>query len=171
MSSVTCTCGKKITSEDAFTLGGVKLCLECYSGESGQGPLADQFHDCPKCGHLIHKFTALCPECHVPVREIGKVESAARGTATKGIFFVVGIVVLALASMAVGNYSVQSTGRSLVAAIPMAIAAFVFGVNGLLGLLYFRYFAIATFVQGLTGFALGAGSFIGAVVLLIFMAT
>lgn len=168
MSSVKCTCGKKIADEDVFTYGSDRLCRECYLGKAGHGPLGDQFHDCPKCGHLIHKFTALCPECHASVREIGKVESAARGTATKGIFFVVGIVLLALASMAVGSYAVQG-GRSLVAVIPMGICAFVLGVNGLLGLLYFRYFAIVTFVGGLTGFALGAGSFVLSVFLYILM--
>jgi len=168
MSSVKCRCGKKIDDEEVFTYGGVRLCQECYLGETGNGPLGDQFHDCPKCGHLIHQFTALCPECHASVREIGKVESAARGTATKGIFFVVGIVVLALASMAVGNYAVGG-GRSLVAVIPMGIGAFVLGVNGLLGLLYFRYFVIVTFVGGLKGFALGAGSFVLSVLLYFLM--
>lgn len=170
MSSVTCTCGKKISADDVFSYGKDTLCLECYSGESGRGPLAEQFHACPKCGHLIHKFTALCPECHVPVREIGKVESVARGSATKGIVFVVGIVLLALASMAMGNYTVQSANSSVFAAIPMAIGAFLLGVNGLLGLLYFRYFVIATFVLGLPGFGLGAASFLGSVGLFIAMA-
>jgi hypothetical protein len=168
MSSVKCTCGKKIADQDAFTVGNDSLCQECYLGATGQGPLSEQFNDCPKCGHLIHKFTAFCPECRVSVREIGKVESVGRGTATKGIAFVVGIVILALASMAVGNYGVQS-GRSLVAVIPLGIGAFVLGVNGLLGLLYFRFFVIATFVQGLPGFALGAGSFILSVVLFLLM--
>lgn len=168
MSSVKCTCGKKIADEDVYTYGEVRLCKECYLGKAGGGPLGEQFHDCPKCGHLIHQFTAVCPECHVPVREIGKVESAARGTATKGIVFVVGIVLLALTSMATGNFGVEA-GRSLVVAIPVAIAAFVLGVNGLLGLLYFRYYVIATFVQGLTGFALGAGSFILSVALYVWL--
>ena len=78
----------------------------------------------------VHRFAAICDHCRVPVREIGKVESAARGTATKGIAFVVGIVVLALAAMALGNHAAQSS-YSLVAAIPMAITAFALGVNGL----------------------------------------
>ncbi len=169
MSSITCTCGKKISAEDVFTFGEDNLCPECYSGKSGQGPLGEQFHGCPKCGHVIHQFTALCPQCHVSVREIGKVESVARGTATKGIVFVVGIVLLMLTSMALGNYAVASAGRSLFSAIPMAIVAFALGVNGLLGLLYFRFFAIARFVLGLIGFALGAASFIGAVALYILM--
>ncbi len=168
MSSVKCTCGKKVAKEDGFTYGSDVLCQECYLGEAGNGPLADQFHECKKCGHLIHKFTAFCPSCKAAVREIGKVESAARGTATKGIVFVVGIVLLALASMAVGNLSAQS-GKSLIAVIPMGIGGFLLGVNGLLGLLYFRYFVIATFVQGLTGFAMGAVSFLMAVGLYVLM--
>jgi hypothetical protein len=159
MSSVKCTCGKKIADGDSFTFGNDKLCRECYLGETGRGPLGDQFHDCPKCGYEIHKFTAMCPECHAPVREIGKVESAARGTATKGIVFVVGIVLLALTAMATGSFAVDA-GRSVWAAIPMGIVAVALGINGLLGMLYFRYYIIATFIQGLTGFALGIASFI-----------
>jgi len=164
MSSVKCTCGKKIDDQDVFTYGKDRLCRECYLGETGRGPLGEQFHDCPKCGYQIHKFTALCPECHAAVREIGKVESAARGTATKGIVFVVGIVLLALTAMATGNFAAQG-GRSLFAVIPLAIAAFALGVNGLFGLLYFQYFVIATIIRGLTGFALGAASFVLSVVL------
>lgn len=168
MSSVKCTCGKKIDDPDVFTYGKDRLCRECYLGETGHGPLGEQFHACPKCGHHIHRFTAMCPECHASVREIGKVESAARGTATKGIVFVVGIVLLALSAMATGNFAAQA-GRSLLAVIPMAIAAFALGVNGLFGLLYFRYFVIATFIRGLLGFALGAVSFILSVVLFLVM--
>jgi hypothetical protein len=168
MSSVKCTCGKKIADEDAYSFGGDQLCRECYLGAAGQGPLGEQFQDCPKCGNAIHKFTAFCPSCHVSVREIGKVESVARGSATKGIGFVVGIVLLALAAMALGNFASES-GRSLGAVIPLGIGGFLMGVNGLLGLLYFRFFAIATFVQGIKGFALGAGSFIASVVLYVLM--
>ena len=165
MSKHTCTCGKKVAEEDSYTYQEESLCQDCYFGKSGQGPLSDQYRECSKCGQTIHKFTAFCPRCKSPVREIGKVESAARGSATKGIGFVVGIVVLVLASMVLVNRAAMR-GMSLAAAIPLASSAVLLGVNGMLGLLYFRYFVIVTFVRGIPGFAIGGASFILSAVLL-----
>ncbi|MFH2005667.1 MAG: hypothetical protein ABI333_03660 [bacterium] len=165
MSKYTCTCGKKVDEEDVYTVQMESLCRDCYLGKTGHGPLAEQYHACATCGQTIHKFTAFCPKCKNPVREIGKVESAARGSATKGIGFVVAIVVLSLAFMVLANRAAER-GMSLGAVIPMASGAFLLGVNGLLGLLYFRYFAIATFIRGIPGFVAGGLSFILSAVLL-----
>lgn len=153
---------------DAFTYQGKTLSREAYLGSTGHGPLGEQYLPCPKCGKTIHKFTIRCHHCGVAVREIGKIESGPRGSASKGIGFVVGILVFALAAMVLAERA-YSGGSSLGVVIGLAVAGFVLGVNGLLGALYFRYFVGITFLRGLVGFVVGAVSTLLAIVCLILL--
>lgn len=155
-------------ASDSFSFEGRSLRREEYLGSAGNGPLGDQFIPCPKCEQTIHKFAIRCHHCGVAVREIGKIESGPRGSAAKGIGFVVGILVFALAAMVLAERA-SSGGRSLGVVLPLAIGAFVLGVNGLLGALYFRYFVGMTFLRGLLGFGVGALSLIAGIVCLLLL--
>jgi hypothetical protein len=168
MSELKCTCGKTIPPAETYSFGGEVLCRSCYVGSDGLGPFADQYQDCAKCGQRLHRFAVICDKCRSPVREIGKVESVAKGSATKGILFVLGILALAVLAMLMGDrgyYQADSAALGIV----LAVAGFVLGVNGLLGLLYFRFFALVTFLSGLLGFGLGAASFILSVICFILL--
>jgi len=153
---------------ESFTYQGKTLSRDQYLGDRGFGPLADQFIDCPKCGKPLHRFAIRCDDCGALFREIGKIDAGPKGSAGKGIGFVVGVLIFALAAMVLGERGV-SGGYPLPAAIAMAVSGLLLGVNGLLGLLYFRYFALVTFLRGLVGFGLGAVSFIVAVILLVLL--
>jgi hypothetical protein len=152
--------------KDRFTYQGQELTREQYLGDRELGPLSDQYIECAKCSVPLHKFAIRCSECGAQVREIGKIDSGPRGSASKGIGFVVGVLLLALLSMVLGDRGADI--YTLGSAIAMSVAAFVLGVNGLLGLLYFRYF-VGTFLRGLLAFGLGAVSLILSVFLLILM--
>ena len=154
--------------KDSFTYQGKTLNQDRYLGDTGFGPLGDQFGGCPKCSTPLHKFAIRCHKCGATVREIGKIESGPKGSASKGIFFVVGVLVFALAAMVLGERGATG-GYALPAAIGMAVAGLLLGVNGLLGVLYFRYFAIVTFVRGLLGFGLGLMSLAIGIVLLVLL--
>lgn len=154
---------------DVFTYQGKKLSRAKYLGAEERGPLGEQFLACERCGASIHKFSIRCCQCGAAFREIGKIESGPRGSAGKGIGFVVGILVFALAAMVLGERAVSEGTKSLGGAIGFAAAAFLLGVNGLLGTLYFRYFALVTFLRGLAGLAAGALSVVVAIVLLILL--
>lgn len=153
---------------DRFTFEGRSLNREEYLGHAGNGPLGDQYLPCPRCQTTIHKFAIRCHQCGVAVREIGKIESGPRGSAAKGIGFVVGILVFALAAMVLAERA-YSGGRSLGAVIPLSVVAFVLGVNGLLGALYFRFFVGITFLRGLWGFGLGGLSLLVGIVCLLLL--
>jgi hypothetical protein len=154
-------------SSDRFTYQGKELSRQRYLGQRELGPLEDQFIECPKCSTPIHKFAIRCMRCGVQVREIGKIDSGPRGSATKGIAFVVGVLLFAMSAMVLGDRG--TAYYTLPSVIGMGIASFVLGVNGLLGLLYFHYFVGPTFLRGLLAFGLGAASLIVAVLLLILM--
>jgi hypothetical protein len=152
--------------KESFSYEGKILSREAYLGPSGNGPLAEQYIPCPECRKTIHKFAIHCHHCGVAIREIGKIESGPRGSAAKGIGFVVGILAFALAAMVLAERA-YSEGGSLGLAIGLSVAAFVLGVNGLLGVLYFRYFVGFSFLRGLLGFGVGALSLLAAIVCII----
>jgi hypothetical protein len=154
MSTLTCRCGTPIAETEAFTYQGETICESCYLGDKGAGPLAAQFVPCPRCGQVLHRFAVVCPACRTAIREIGKIEATARGNVGKGIAFVVTILVLAFLSMGLGDRAFGK-GMSLAAVIPLGIGGFLLGINALLGLLYFRAFALVTFLRGIPGFVLG----------------
>ncbi len=155
------------TDPEAFTYQGRTIKRAEYLGDRELGPLGDQFIECPKCSERLHKFSIRCPFCGSVFREIGKIDSGPRGSATKGIGFVVGVLVLALSAMVLGERGGEAYGMA--GSVAMAAVGFVLGVNGLLGLLYFRYFAVMTFLRGLLGFGVGAVSFIVGVLLLVLL--
>jgi hypothetical protein len=155
MPTQTCQCGKTIDETSGYTYQGELKCESCYAGRSGRGPLAEQFVPCPKCGKILHRFAIVCPACGVSIREIGKIDAVARGNVWKGIVFVVGIIVMLLLSMGLGDRAI-GRGVGLGPVVGLATGGFVFGVNGLLGLLYFRPFVVVKFLQGLLGFGVGA---------------
>jgi hypothetical protein len=155
MPTLTCHCGKTIDETQGYTYQGELQCETCYTGKSGLGPLAEQHVPCPKCGQILHRFAIVCPACGVSIREIGKIDSVARGNVGKGIAFVVGILVLALLSMGLGDRAVGK-GLALGPVIGLATGGLLLGVNAMLGLFYFRPFALVTFLQGITGFLVGA---------------
>jgi hypothetical protein len=164
MSTATCRCGKAVSDETRFTYQGETLCASCYLGPTERGPFAEQYIPCPKCGATLHRASIFCERCHVSIREIGRIESVARGSGTKGIGFVVGSLVLLMLAMVLGERA-KTAGMPLGQVIALAASSVLLGVNGLLGLLYFRFFAGVTFVRGLLGFGLGALSFLLAAVL------
>ena len=159
---------KQNPDKEVFTFDGRSLSRAEYLGKDGGGPFADQYLSCRSCGQEIHKFAIRCLHCGASVREIGKIETAARGSAGKGIGFVVGILGLAMLAMVMGQRGATG-GYSLGVAIPLAAGGFLLGVNGLLGLLYFRSFALVTFLRGMSGFILGGVSLILAAVLFILL--
>lgn len=153
---------------DTFSYQGKTLSRESYLGSEEQGPLADQFVECSKCGARIHKFSVRCHECNTMFREIGKIDSGPRGSATKGITFVVGLLVLVLAAMALGQHA-ASTGQPVAVVILLGIAGVVLGGNGLLGVLYFQYFVGVKFLRGLVALGVGAASLLIGVVCLVLL--
>ena len=168
MSTQTCRCGKPIAETEGYTYQGETICASCYLGEKGAGPLAPQFIPCPKCGTVQHKFAVVCPTCRSTIREIGKIEATARGNVGKGITFVIGILVLAFLSMGLGDRA-YGRGMGLGAVIPLGLFGFLLGVNAGLGLLYFRAFALVTFLRGIPGFILGGVSLLLSALLYILM--
>ena len=66
------------------------------------------------------------------------------GKYVKFLIYLVAVVLVNLAGITpFQRFDLTANGAySLLASIPMALGAFGLGVNGLLGLLYFRYFAI-----------------------------
>jgi len=153
---------------DTYSYQGKKLSRESYLGPEELGPLADQFVECPRCGERIHKFSIRCHDCNTVFREIGKIDSGPRGSATKGIVFVVGVLVLATAAMALGQHAVSS-GQNVAAAVALGVAGFVLGGDGLFGVLYFRYFVGVTFLRGLVGLGVGALSLLVGVACLVLL--
>lgn len=153
---------------DTFSYKGKTLSRADYLGSKELGPLGDQFVACPKCGAQIHKFSVRCHECTTVFREIGKIDSGPKGSATKGITFVVGLVVLLLAAMALGQHA-AAAGQSVALVVPLGIAGVLLGGNGLLGVLYFQYFVGVRFLRGLLALGIGAASLLLGVLCLVLL--
>ncbi len=144
-------CGKKLQEREVFSFKEKTFCRDCYLGDSGLGPLAGDYLECPHCGTVLHKFTVVCFNCKKAIREVGKIQTESRYMGLRVLVYVVAVILAIVLPIALGPVGVDR-GGSTVRAVVLGAAgslSFLGGLfRGLFPMVFVRSRILGNFLAG-----------------------
>ena len=161
-------CGTALQEREVYSFQEAVFCQKCYLGKSELGPHSKDYISCPNCDTILHRFTVVCFKCNSPIREVGKVEAEARGFGIRVLVFAVTVLALIVTVVALGPMGV-ARGGGAARSVTMAIVGPILVAAGFFRILFAGAFRKVPALAGLVGLLVGAGLFVGGLVMVILL--
>ena len=156
-SRVCAGCGKKLQDREVFSFKDQVFCQDCYLGDEGLGPFADQYISCPHCGTTLHRFTVVCHNCNKAIREVGKIQAETKHMALRVLTFMVSVLIFVLLPIVLAPIG-MGRGGSMARAVTLSVVGPLMVLLGefrlLFPLLFFKRRYIGSLWGGLVSWVL-----------------